>query len=156
MYPLRRPVRPILFLPNRHQLLEPIDGMAASIKRLSAMRATDRHGDTNLANVQMAEAVHHHDLTHRPALTCFTFDFDHFLFSHAGIGLVIQGNGGPVRGEVADGAQECNDRTATLAANLLSKCSVVDHIAGELDHESYSNTCHRLPGATMQLHRFRL
>src|SRR5438034_1265058 len=43
MYPLVRPVRPVLLLPDRHQLLEPIDGVPACLEGLRAMGTAHRH-----------------------------------------------------------------------------------------------------------------
>ena len=68
MNPFRRAVGPVFFLPDRHQFLEPVDGVAARLERLGAVRTADRDRDADLADFQMAQAMHQHDLADRPAL----------------------------------------------------------------------------------------
>ena len=61
-------VGPVLFLPDRHEFLEPVDGVAARLERLGAVRTADGHGDADLADVEAAEAMDQHHLADRPAL----------------------------------------------------------------------------------------
>src|SRR4051794_34595669 len=42
--PLGAAVGPVLLLPDGHDLLQPVDGMAAGLEGLGPVRAADRHG----------------------------------------------------------------------------------------------------------------
>src|SRR5262245_36807581 len=67
MHPLRLSIRPIFLFPDRHQLLEPIDGVPARFKRLMTMRTTHGHGDADLSHCQMSQPMYERDLTNGPA-----------------------------------------------------------------------------------------
>ena len=59
--PLRRAVGVVLLLPDRHRLLETIDGETRGGKRFGAMRSRRRHHDRDLSQSQHAMAVHSHE-----------------------------------------------------------------------------------------------
>src|SRR5204862_1296114 len=52
-------VRPALFLPDRHRLLDAIDHRAAGLEGLRAMRRGAGDGDRRFADHEVAEAVDH-------------------------------------------------------------------------------------------------
>src|SRR5581483_4669580 len=65
--PFGAAVGPILFLPDRHQFLEPVNRVPARLERLAAVRTTYRHRDTHFADIEMAQPMDHYDLADRPA-----------------------------------------------------------------------------------------
>ena len=66
MHPFRAAVGPVLSLPNRHELLQAIDGVPAGVKGFIAVRATDGDGDADLAQAHVSEAMHHHHIADGP------------------------------------------------------------------------------------------
>ena len=71
MDPLLRPVGPDFLLPDRNDLLEGVDQPAAGLEGLVAMRAAHGDRDTDLAQVEVADAMHHHQFDDRPAPASF-------------------------------------------------------------------------------------
>src|SRR3954451_7604697 len=72
-------VGPVLFLPDRHQFLEPVDGVAARLERLRPVRTADRHGHADLAHVHVPQAVDQGHLADGPALAGLALDLGHLL-----------------------------------------------------------------------------
>src|SRR4051794_22400996 len=68
MDPFGPPVGPVLFLPHRHDDLEPIDGVTAGLESLAAVRAGDGDGDADLADLEVPQPMHQGDFADRPAL----------------------------------------------------------------------------------------
>src|SRR5262249_35639830 len=117
MHPLAAAVGPVLFLPDRHDFLEPVDGITAGLESLGPMRTTDSPGTAHFAHSQVSETVYHHHITHGPTATGFTLDLGHFLLGHAGIRLVVQGSGHPSVGQVADRTEKDHPPAAVGPAN---------------------------------------
>src|SRR5947209_12777665 len=93
VYPLRLAVGPMFLLPDRDQLLEPVDRVTAGGEGVGPVRATDGEGDADLPDLQPAEAVDHDDIANAPAGTHVGFDFGELFLGHAAVGLVVQGDG---------------------------------------------------------------
>src|SRR5438067_1035947 len=85
MYPFRTAVRPVFLLPDRHEILEPIDGIMTRLKSLGPMRTTDSHGDAYRADLQVAEPMDHGHFTYRPAGPGLALDLGHLLLGHPGV-----------------------------------------------------------------------
>src|SRR5262245_52772926 len=64
--PVGAAVGPVLLLPDRHQLPEPVDGVAAGLQG-GPVRAADRHRHAHLADPQPAQAVDRRPRADRPA-----------------------------------------------------------------------------------------
>ena len=116
--PLAGSVRGVLLLPDRHQFLERVDGVAAGVERLAAVRATHRHRHAHLADRQPAEAVDHRDVPDRPALPHLGLDLGELLLGHRAVGLVVEEDRdvSPVRSRTVPRnsatAPQCGSRTA--------------------------------------------
>src|SRR5262245_29699110 len=139
MDPLRGPIRPMLLLPDRHELLEPIDGMAAGVERLMPMRATDGHRDADVADFQVAQTMLEDDLADGPARARVLFDLVHLLDRHLGIGVIVEGQGRALACQIAHRAEKRDDGTAMIAAHLLGQASVVDRFTDQPDHAESSS-----------------
>src|SRR5260370_29109024 len=137
MSPFCRSVGPVLFLPDRHQLLEAIDGVPASLERFSPMRAAHRDRDADLAYPEPTQPMFEDDFANRPTATCFGFDLGHLLFGHAGIGLIVERHGDLIAGQIAYRAEEDDHRPAVAAPHLFGHGVVVDRIAPEVNHGSF-------------------
>src|SRR5262245_40050037 len=59
MHPFGLAALPVLFLPDRHQFLEPVDGMAARIERLGAMWAAHGVDHADVADFQVPQPMFH-------------------------------------------------------------------------------------------------
>src|SRR6266851_9908397 len=112
MHPFRGSVRPLFFFPDGDDLLEAVDGVAARLEGLVAMRATDGDSDANLADCQMTHAMDHGEVAYGPACTCVGLDFRQLLLGHAGVRLVIEGSRDASVSKVAYGAEEGYNRAA--------------------------------------------
>src|SRR5438552_17150535 len=152
MHPFRLPGRAMFPFPDRHQFLEPLDGVPASGEGLGAMRATDGHGHTDLADFQPPQAMHQGDFADRPLRPDIRFDLFELRFRHAAVGLVIQCNCALIAGQIADGAEKGHDRAAARPADLLGQRGVIDRFANQRDHEpplTGGRTATSAPGGTV-------
>src|SRR5262249_44876051 len=134
MNPFRRSVRPMFLFPNGNQLLEPIDGMAAGVEGLMAMRATDGNGNADFADFQVAQAMFDDDLAHGPALSRIGLDLGHLFGRHFRIRLVVQRQRYAVAGQVADSAQKRHHRAAVAAADFFRKAALIDRLTSKANH----------------------
>src|SRR5688572_5668511 len=95
-FPLRlsfNPYFPILeelLLPDRDNLLQPVDRILARVERRSAVRRRDDDRDTRLANVHMTEAVNNRDAPDVPGGPHELSNFLHGLERHRLVGFILQ------------------------------------------------------------------
>src|SRR5438876_8815615 len=90
MDPFGRSIGPVLFFPDRHELLEAVDGIPARLERCRTMRTAHRDRDADLADLEPTQPMLEHDFAYRPAPARFGFDLGHLLFGHSGIRLVVE------------------------------------------------------------------
>src|SRR5918911_4928318 len=84
-----RAVAPDLLFPDRHDLLEAIDGVLAGGEGFGAVRRGDGDHHRRLADLQDAGAVDDGDAADLPAGLDFVADLGHDLLGHFGVGLVL-------------------------------------------------------------------
>src|ERR1019366_2165014 len=101
--------RTVLFFPNRHEFLEPIDRKPARFKCLGAVRATDGDGNADVADVKMPDTVLHDNVAERPARARLRFDLGHLFFGHRRVCFIIERDRDTVAGQIAHGTQEQDD-----------------------------------------------
>src|SRR5216684_6703196 len=81
----------VLLLPDRHRLLQGVDGEAAGLESLGAMGRRHRDHDARLADLQAADAVHERDPRDGgPAAPDGRADLAHLGESHGTVGLVLE------------------------------------------------------------------
>src|SRR6266851_10127572 len=101
-----RAVAPDLFLPDRNDLLEPIDGILARRECLAPMRRGDGDGHRGLADLEHARAMDDRHLGYRPAGFHLIADLGHYLFGHLGVSLIFEVNDvAPTRKSAGDAAK---------------------------------------------------
>src|SRR5690348_16975269 len=81
LYPAR-PVGGVLFLPDRHRLLEPVDAPLACRDCLVAVRCRDANNDRRLADFEVARAVRHRHAGAGPSLLDLLADLSHLRNGH--------------------------------------------------------------------------
>src|SRR5438874_6232872 len=81
MHPFRFAARPVFLLPDRHDLLQPINGMAAGLKGLGTMRATDDDRNADFAHFQMTQPMDHDHVADRPTLPRVLLDLRHLFLA---------------------------------------------------------------------------
>src|SRR3981081_1036127 len=79
VYPFGAAVGPVFLLPDRHELLQPVNDVTARLERLGSVWTADRHRDADIADVEMAEAVFEDDIADRPALPGVRLDLRELL-----------------------------------------------------------------------------
>src|SRR5215210_1924171 len=80
-----------LLLPERHRLLERVDGVLARRERVVAVRRGDRDRDARLADAERADAMVDRDRAELVALLQVARDLRHHVLGHLGVGLVLEG-----------------------------------------------------------------
>src|SRR5687768_16580184 len=68
VHPLGAAVGPVLFLPDRHDFLEAVDGVAARLERFGPVRTADGDRHAHLSDLQMTEPMDQGHLADGPAV----------------------------------------------------------------------------------------
>src|SRR5688572_11643524 len=95
-FPLRLSLNPYfpileeLLLPDRDNLLQPVDRILARVERRAAVRRRDDDRDTRLANVHMAEPVNDRDTADIPRGPHELSNFLHGLERHRLVGFILE------------------------------------------------------------------
>src|SRR6185295_3309881 len=81
----------VLLLPDRHRLLEGIDGEATGLEGLAAVGRGDRDHHTRLPDLEAADAMHEGDaIDDGPAHPDGGRDLPHLRERHRPVGLVLE------------------------------------------------------------------
>src|SRR5215207_4851570 len=83
-------VGPDLALPDRHDLLYPLDGVPARLKGWTASWRGDDYGHAGLAETYAPDAVHYGDLAHAPAPLYLRPDLLQLPVCHRAVRLVLE------------------------------------------------------------------
>src|SRR5690242_1264010 len=136
LYPLFAVFRD-LFFPDGHGRLERINGVAAGLERLGAMRAGDHHDDAALADLQPPDAVDDGNVIGLPALFHLGGDGGHPLLGHLWVSIVFEVTDALAARVIAHNTLEC-DHAAIAGMRRLAHQRpdgrVVQRVAGNLNH----------------------
>ena len=143
---------PIVFLlPDRHELLQPIDEPVAGLECLGAMARAHRDADAGFADRHHAHPMHHRDAPDRPSAPCLARQRPHLPHRHRGERLVLEAGHAPARVLVARGAEEEHGRARGRIADRRQQSPGVDRRVVDLEQLS-----HRSPvGRTRPRHHRR-
>lgn len=138
MHPFRAAVRPVFFLPDRDQNFQLVDQELSSFEGLVAMRSTDSHGNADITQFQMAQAMDYSGIDDRPFLPCRVLKMLHRFTGHLRIAFVVEGNRLPPRSHFTHGSQKQNDRPGLSGTYPLRQLMRIDRIAGQFDDGGHS------------------
>src|SRR5215213_4869680 len=110
-------IRIVLFLPDRDDLLDPLDRVAAGLECGVAMRRGDADDNTRLPDRQRADAVDNGDLVNSPAFPNLVPDLRHGQLGGRGICLVFEMGDRLAAAVVAHGPDERRDRASARVRN---------------------------------------
>src|SRR5882724_3569397 len=95
-------VVPDLFLPDRDDLLNAVDGVVTRVKRFSAVAGRDRDEEARLADLEAPGAVHDSNAGDCEPGTDLVGDLLHLLNRHLRVGVVFEVPHAPAEVLVAD------------------------------------------------------
>src|SRR5690242_1374810 len=114
----------VLLLPDGNQFLEPVDSVERGFESRPSVRGGDNDRNTGLTDQHAAEPVHHGDARDGVRPGDLASDFGHHLESHRFVALVIEVQGRPALGIVADHAFKRHHGA------VAARQDVGDHFAG--------------------------
>src|SRR4051812_25623150 len=79
----------MLFFPNRHNLLDPLDGVTAGLEGGVAVRRGDRDHDARLADLELPDSMDDRDALDIPLLSNFIADLMEHLLSGRPVRLIV-------------------------------------------------------------------
>src|SRR3990170_5320798 len=123
---------PDLLLPDRHDLLEPVDQVVTGLERLPAVRRGDGDEERRLADLQAARAVLHRNVRDRPAGHRLLGELAHHARRHLRVGVVLQVEDAAAPAVVPDDAQEYGYGAALVPAHVIDEPLRVQWIGGDL------------------------
>src|SRR5580693_5702825 len=80
----------MFLLPDRDDFLQAIDGEAARLERLRAMRRRNRDCDRSFTDFDHSDAMSYRDASDLPSAAGFLGQFANFRQGHRLVGLVLQ------------------------------------------------------------------
>src|SRR5215216_5200175 len=107
----------VLFLPDRHDFLDPLDRIPARLERGVAVRRSDADDDARLPDRQRADTVDDGDVVDSPTFPNLVADLHHGQFGGRRIGLVFEMRHRPIAGMVSYGSDERGDGAGTRVSN---------------------------------------
>src|SRR5215204_84865 len=84
------PIRIVLFLPDRYDLLDPLNRILAGLERGVAVRRGDANDDARLTNGQRANTVDDRDMVGSPTLPNLVTDLRHVKLGSRCICLIFE------------------------------------------------------------------
>src|ERR1700730_2094283 len=137
----------VFLLPDRHDLLQPVDREAAGFKGLGTMRRRDRDRDRSLADIDQADAMTDRDADDTPSLARLARQPAHLAERHRLVSFVLQPDNVAAGVVGARGPGEGDDRAGVRVGNGAFERRDVDRCGADSDRTHPFGIARRLGAA---------
>ena len=110
-------IRIVLFLPDRYDLLDPLNRIPARLERGVTVRRCDANDDARLSNGQRADTVDDGDVVDSPTLPNLVTDLRHVKLGGGCICLIFEMRHRSIAGMVSHGPDERGDGPGARVSN---------------------------------------